>query len=89
MLLAQPAAGGAEKVLFVGGAVEQLDKDDPLAVYDGRVPGRLYVVAAGNGEKIGECALPSVPVWDGLAAAGGRLFVAQTDGKLTCLKGDR
>ncbi len=29
--------------------------------------------------------LPGTPVWDGMAAAGGRLFVATRDGRIVCL----
>ncbi|MHC4914210.1 MAG: outer membrane protein assembly factor BamB family protein, partial [Planctomycetota bacterium] len=36
------------------------------------------------GKKLGELALPAAPVWDGLAAANGRLYLATEDGKLRC-----
>jgi outer membrane protein assembly factor BamB len=46
--------------------------------------GRLIVLAAGDGRTLAERNL-AAPVWDGLAAAYGRLFVSAHDGKLICL----
>jgi hypothetical protein len=31
--------------------------------------------------------LPSPPAFDGISAAGGRLYIATEDGKLLCLSG--
>ena len=38
-----------------------------------------------DGGKLAEGKLPAPPVWDGLAAANGRLFVSRTDGVVSCL----
>ena len=46
--------------------------------------GRLLALAASDGRKLAERELPA-PVWDGLAAAYGRLYVATRDGRLLCL----
>ena len=45
----------------------------------------LQVISTDDGQKLAEYALGSLPVWDGLAAAGGRLYYATTDGKVICL----
>jgi hypothetical protein len=34
---------------------------------------------------LAEMTLPSVPVWDGMAAAAGNLYIALTDGQILCL----
>ena len=47
----------------------------------------LRVVAAGSGEKLAEYKLEAPPVFDGMAAAGGRLYVACTDGSVVCMEG--
>ena len=46
--------------------------------------GRLLALAASDGKTLAERELPA-PVWDGMAAAGGRLYVATRDGRLLCL----
>lgn len=46
--------------------------------------GRLRAIAVADGKTIAERALPP-PVWDGLAAAGGKLFLATQAGDLLCL----
>jgi outer membrane protein assembly factor BamB/ubiquinone/menaquinone biosynthesis C-methylase UbiE len=55
------------------------------AAWEDRKGGLLRVVSATDGEKIAECDLESVPVWDGMAAANGRLYAATNDGKVVCL----
>ena len=46
--------------------------------------GRLMAFSAADGGKLGKVALPSPPVFDGLAAARGKLYVSCLDGKLRC-----
>lgn len=87
-LLLTPAAGNAGKLIFVGGVIEQVDGKDPLTVYEYRAAGSLWAVSAATGEKLGEWSLPAVPVWDGLAAANGRLYLSTTDGSVRCLAGE-
>ena len=40
----------------------------------------------GDGSKLAERAIDAPPVFDGLIAAGGRLFASLEDGSLMCLK---
>ena len=42
-------------------------------------------VAAADGKPLGQLKLDSVPAWDGMAAAGGKLFLSTADGKVLCL----
>jgi len=44
----------------------------------------LWVISTENGGLGQEVKLDSPPVWDGMAIAQGRLFVATVDGKVTC-----
>ncbi|MCX5676371.1 MAG: PQQ-binding-like beta-propeller repeat protein [Planctomycetota bacterium] len=48
--------------------------------------GLLTVHRAEDGTKLAEMTLP-LAAWDGLAAAGGRLYLATVDGKVLCLGG--
>jgi len=58
--------------------------DDPHAAYEGRLGGSLWIVSAEDGTKAAEVPLPHPVVWDGMAAAGGRLYVATTAGQVVC-----
>jgi outer membrane protein assembly factor BamB len=84
MVLA-PTVGGDDKQLLIAGPLER--DDDPLAPYQGRGDGRLYVLSAENGEKAAELGLPAQPVFDGMVAANGRVFLSLTDGTLLSLTG--
>ncbi|MDZ7616062.1 MAG: PQQ-binding-like beta-propeller repeat protein, partial [Patescibacteria group bacterium] len=49
--------------------------------------GGLVVLSAAHGSRLAERELPA-PIWDGMAAAGGRLFVSTQAGTLICLGRD-
>jgi sucrose-6-phosphate hydrolase SacC (GH32 family)/outer membrane protein assembly factor BamB len=46
----------------------------------------LCAVSAGDGAKIAEIRLDVLPVFDGMIAAGGKLFLSTVDGKVVCLE---
>ncbi|MEA3225238.1 MAG: hypothetical protein U9Q07_04745 [Planctomycetota bacterium] len=46
----------------------------------------MSIMSASNGEKLSEQSLDSPPVWDGMAAANGRLYVSLENGSLLSLK---
>ncbi len=75
----------AGKRLFVGGTTDQIDPKDPHGPFEGRKAGVLQVMSGADGAKIAEYKLGAPPVWDGMAAAGGRLYLATADGKVTCM----
>jgi outer membrane protein assembly factor BamB len=47
----------------------------------------LWSFSAQGGKKLTELQLPSAPVFDGMAAAGGRLFLTTQKGELLCFGG--
>ncbi len=53
---------------------------------DGADGGRLRVVSGADGSTLHEMKTDFLPVWDGMAAANGRLFITTTDGRLVCLQ---
>jgi outer membrane protein assembly factor BamB len=93
----------ANKTLFVAGPPDVVDEqasfyrpDEPAiaaklkeqaAALIGQRGGLLWAVAAENGKKLAEYRLDSVPVWDGMAAANGRLYVSMKNGGILCMKG--
>ncbi len=70
--------------LVLGVMPVEIPQDAPYAAYEGRLGGSLWLVSPEDGRKVAECRLPSPTVWDGMAAAGGRLFVSTADGAVGC-----
>ncbi|NQT88265.1 PQQ-binding-like beta-propeller repeat protein [bacterium] len=91
----------ADKTLFIAGPADIIDEDafarrtnDPevipkLAEQDAILRGSqgaiLWAVSAKDGSKLAELKLDALPRFDGIAAAGGRLYIATTDGRVLCL----
>ena len=75
--------------LFIGAMPTDIPKDDPHAAYEGREGGMLWVVSAEDGGKIAEYKLASPVVWDGMAAANGRLFISTSNGSILCYAEDK
>jgi hypothetical protein len=72
----------AGSTLFLGGAPDEVAKGDPFATFDADCPGVLLAVSAGTGEELASHRLTAPPVWNGMAAADGRLYVATMNGRL-------
>ncbi|MCA9192701.1 MAG: PQQ-binding-like beta-propeller repeat protein [Planctomycetales bacterium] len=71
----------------------QLSESDPAVAellakqdqaLDGRDGGQLLVVNTDNGKVENTIQLGSLPSWDGLAGANGKLYLSTLDGKLMC-----
>jgi len=91
----------ADKTLFVAGPPDVLDEeqalrnpDDPstrekleaqAAALTGKMGGRLLAASAEDGRCLAVYELGTVPTFDGMAAAGGRLYLTTLDGKVLCL----
>ena len=89
--------------LFIAGPADLVDEEqamrqigepkvesglkDQVAALEGRRGALLWAVATADGERIAEMKLPSLPVFDGMAAANGGLYLATVDGKVICLTG--
>jgi hypothetical protein len=93
----------ADRMLFVAGPPDLVDEEqaavhltdaelqakraEQAAAMAGKRGGLLLAVSAANGEKLGEYQLDAPPVFDGMIAARGRLYLAAADGTLVCLGG--
>ncbi|MHC4178117.1 MAG: outer membrane protein assembly factor BamB family protein, partial [Planctomycetota bacterium] len=84
----------ADKVLFLAGwrdsvgieegtgtALSEENEDQQKAV--------LWAVSSEDGKKLAEYDLSSQPVFDGMIAAAGRLYIALKDGTVLCMGPDR
>ncbi len=73
----------AGDVLFVAGPEQDaLGSEAALA---GQSEATLLAVSTADGHPHAHTPLPNPPVWDGMAAAGGCLFLATRDGRVLCL----
>ncbi|HID22854.1 MAG TPA: hypothetical protein EYP14_10710, partial [Planctomycetaceae bacterium] len=70
--------------LFVAGVPDQVPPEDPWAPFEGRLPGKLQVFSATDGKLLRSYDLPASPVFDGLSAVRGRLYLSLKDGRLLC-----
>jgi hypothetical protein len=75
-----------DDLLFVAGSPDVVEPKDPLGAFEGRKGGVLSACDKTDGESLWECVLPSPPVFNGLAAANGRLYVAMQDGSVACFE---
>ena len=73
-----------DSLLFVAGPPDVVDPDDPLGAFEGRKGGVLFAIDPASGEGMWKHELPVPPVFNGLIAAAGRLYVAMQDGKVAC-----
>jgi outer membrane protein assembly factor BamB len=73
--------------LIVAGPPDVLVPGDPLAAFEGRAGAVLEVFSAADGALLKKFPLPVPPVFDGMSAAGGRLYVALENGTVLCLVG--
>ncbi len=73
----------AGDVLFVAGPGREALGSQ--AALDGEAEGLLLTHSTTDGAPLARMPLPSTPVWDGMAAAAGRLYVCTRDGRVVCL----
>lgn len=93
----------ANKTLFVAGPPDVVDEEEATsrpydadiqaklkeqtAILAGQKGSLLWAVSATDGNKLAEYKLDHLPVFDGMIAANEKLYIATTDGKVTCYAG--
>ena len=53
--------------------------------WQGKQGALLWVVSADTGNKLSQYKIPAIPVWDGMIAANGRLYLSLKDGTVLCM----
>jgi len=71
--------------LCLAGAPDVVDAKDPWGAFENRKGGVLLLVSRKDGTEVQRQKLDSAPVYDGMAAADGRLFISLKSGELICL----
>ena len=61
-----------------------IDPKDPHGAFEGRKGARLLAVSTADGRELAAYPLTVPPVFDGLIAAHGKLFMAMADGTVAC-----
>ena len=90
----------AGDTLFMAGPPDLVDEDqaaqsmaspatqanlvEHAAALDGQRGGLLWAVSAADGRQLAQQPLDAPPVFDGMAAAGGNLFLVTIDGRVLC-----
>ncbi len=90
----------ADKTLFVAGPPDIVDEEDAFfaledaavleklaeqsALLAGKEGALLWAVSAADGQKLAVYKLDSLPVWDGMIAAGGKLYLTTMNGEAIC-----
>jgi hypothetical protein len=90
----------ASRMLFVAGPPDVLNEDEAFerpdnpevedkideqdAAYEGKKGALIIDFSIADGSPVIRLDLSSQPVWDGMAFADGRLYLAKKDGKLLC-----
>ena len=60
------------------------NEKDALAAFKGDKGVRLRVVSAADGKTLSETKLDTMPVFDGMSSAGGKVFISLKNGTLQC-----
>ncbi len=93
----------ADKTLFVSGPPDIVDEEaaffalddaevlerlaEQSALLKGKDGARIWAVSAANGKKLTEYKLDSLPVWDGMVVANGRLYMTSMNGEILSFTG--
>ncbi len=93
----------ANKTLFIAGPPDIIDEEqifknpdapgvagklrEQTTALDGKKGASLHVVSASDGKKLAEYKLETVPVFDGMAVADGRLYLSMKNGRVQCFEG--
>jgi hypothetical protein len=79
----------AGDTLFFAGPPDIFASDDPTGAWEGAKGGALLAVSAREGKTLAQYDLASPPVFDGMAAANGRLYLATMDGRIVCFTAEK
>jgi outer membrane protein assembly factor BamB len=63
--------------------------EEQRAAIEGKRGGSICAISASDGKPLGKITVSAPPVWDGLAADNGRIYLAATDGTVSCYTGKK
>ena len=71
-----------DEKLLVAGFRDEIERGDRWANIEGRKNASLWILSKQDGSKLNEFPLETLPVWNGMAAANGSIFISLKNGKL-------
>ena len=71
--------------LLLAGPPDLADPEENLAAIEGRRQAELLVLRTDNGATVSRCTLESPPIYEGLAAVGGKLYLCTMQDRVVCL----
>jgi len=74
----------ARRTLVAAGTPAIVGQSDPLGTREGRNGAGLWLLSAEDGSKLAQYDLDTAPTFDGMAVAGGHLYIAAANGELMC-----
>jgi hypothetical protein len=77
----------AQDTLFMAGPPDVFATGGPAAAFTDDKESLLYAASAADGTELARYKLDSSPVFDGMAAAYGRLYISTRDGSVLCVAG--
>jgi hypothetical protein len=83
--LRAPATLSTPNRVFLGGIADVVPEEDPYAAFKGKLGGELYVIDAADGMVEQKLKIPGEPVFNGMAATPGRLFLSLRTGTVVGL----
>jgi len=96
-LIVRAMAMGGERIALAGpvdvgkkstgAALAFANEADARAGFEGKKGVFLRIVSAANGKTVSQIKLPALPSFDGMATAGGRIYISLKDGTVTCFGG--
>jgi hypothetical protein len=73
--------------LVLAGWPDKVPESDPYGAFEGRLGGELRILSTQDGTEKASYVMKVPPVFDGLIAADGKLFMSLEDGTVCCWKG--
>ena len=93
----------ADKTMFAAGPPDIVDEEENFFFLDnaevlaklaeqkellrGKDGAVMWAISALDGKKLSEYKLDSLPVWDGMIASGGNLYITTMNGEVICYSG--
>jgi hypothetical protein len=84
-MLLSGSSNESNGTIWLAGWSDTHDPDEALAAANGQKGGILVARSSKTGKKLASYTLQAQPVWDGLSAANGRIYISLKNGKLICM----
>jgi hypothetical protein len=74
----------SKRILFLSGVANPERPESLEEALNGKKGGALRALSVTDGKRLAEYRLDALPVYDGMAATSGRIYIALSDGSVVC-----